>query len=236
MSSHIPAEEQLEPLASVCDNNGGFEDNYTPTRPPQYNDRNQPSGRVLPGGPSTVPRTVVTSQAPDNPTSPELEGVGQHYPALNSTATGVVDGVVTVAAASIPPHQPYPDPIPRAYVLFHVNRSYNGAHQPLTEGAIAALDHDFAHGSASGNVGEWIHGRSQFTRANPVNPSISVLQCPRTYTVTRTGSTVLSSWSIVSSTHQVSSTGHVADDVCAVGQQFADVSAPIGRRLLDEDL
>ncbi|TGJ88528.1 hypothetical protein E0Z10_g234 [Xylaria hypoxylon] len=238
MSNHMSPEERLELLSSISNTSGEFEGNFTATRPPQYNDSNQPSGRFLHGGLSAVPRTLVTmSQAPQVPTPSQLEDVGQHYPSSDSTGTVMADEVAAAAAAAFSQPRPGLDPVPRMHILFHINRDYNGAVLPLTERAVAALNHDFAHGSGNGNVDEWIHGRSQFSPADQMDPSMSVLRHPRTRTVTRTGSTVASSWSAISSsTLRVSLMGHVADDVCATGLQFADVSVPIGNHLLDEDL
>ncbi|KAI1428164.1 hypothetical protein F5Y12DRAFT_78371 [Xylaria sp. FL1777] len=237
MSSHIFARDQLDSLSVIGDADGEFEDNYTAVRPPQYKDSNQPAGMPLPSGPSATPQTVVTtSQAPGHLASSQLEDAGQHYPASNSTATVRADEVAAATQAFHATHPQLPSstgPAVRTDLFFYVNCGYDGGVQPLTEEAVAAHNYNSAHGSGNGTIIEWIHGRSQFSPAYPMG-IVSALQKPQTSTVIRTGSK--SSWSIISSsTLQPSQVEHVAEAVCATGLQFSDVSAPIGRQLLDED-
>ncbi|KAI3343147.1 hypothetical protein F4824DRAFT_494937 [Ustulina deusta] len=224
MSSRTSPEDPFDFCSVAGDAGGEFEDSFTAVRPPEYNNSDQPSRRSLPTGPSAAPQTgVTTSQAPGHILSSQLDDAGQHYPASNSAAT--VTGAEVAAATQAT--------LPRLHILFHTNRDYNSALQPLTERAVAALNHDVAHGSGNGNVGEWIHGRSQFSPTDPMGINMSVLRNPPTGSATRTDSR--SSWSMISSsTLQPSQIENVADAVCATGQQFADVSAPIGP-LLDED-
>ncbi|KAI1307739.1 hypothetical protein F5Y03DRAFT_114904 [Xylaria venustula] len=233
MSNLMFSKDQLDLLSAVGEAGGNDEGNYTTAHPPPYNDNNQPSGRSLPSGPSATPQTVMsTSQTPGQ----QLEGAGQHYPASDSSATVRPDEVASVTQAlqdSLPQHGFLYELVPRMHILFHLDRDYNGGAQPLTERAIAALNYDFAHGSSNSNVEQWIHGRSQFS-SDPAGINMSILRSPRTETESRTGSK--SSFSMVSSsTVQPSQMEHVNFTVCAAGLQFADVSAPAARQLLDED-
>ncbi|KAI1283294.1 hypothetical protein F5Y07DRAFT_394210 [Xylaria sp. FL0933] len=232
MSSHVSPRDQSDFLAVVGETNGDFEDNYTAIRPPQYNVSNLPSGISFPSGPSvTSDNRVAAGQAAGPLMSSQSEDAGQHYPASNSTATVTADEVAAATLATQATQAPGTDPTPRMHILFHINRDYSRAVQPLTEHAVAALDHDFAHGSVNGDFAEWIRDRSQFP---PADRNISIPQKYRTETATRTGSD--SSWSFMSlSTLGSIQTEPWADAVCATGMQFAEVSAPNRRGLLDEN-
>ncbi|KAI0460061.1 hypothetical protein F5B21DRAFT_128879 [Xylaria acuta] len=211
MSHRLPSEDQAEFLSGI-DNAGeefDYQDAFTAGCPPQYHDSNQ--------APQTVVQDAMLSQ---------MQGIRDHYPAscrTDSTATVLADKAVATATATQP----------RPHIFYHVNRDYNGAAEPLTEEAVAALNDDFRNGSYNGNVGEWVRGRSQFPPSDPVDLNLSVLRNPRT----RTDSTLGSSWTVVSSTTPSGSQmEHVADVICAAGLQFADVPAsPTGPTLLDED-
>ncbi|KAI1752056.1 hypothetical protein F4782DRAFT_167620 [Xylaria castorea] len=212
MSHQLPPEDQVEILSRLdnTDEEFDYEDAFTPGRPPQYNDNNQ------------VPQTVVQDLKLS-----QMQGTEDHYPAscrTDSTATVLADKAPPTATAT---------PM-REYIFYHVNRDYNGATEPLTEHAIAALDNDFRNGSYNGNVDEWARDRSQFPPSDPVDLNLSVFRSPRS----RTDSTVGSSWTIVSSaTPSSSQTEHMADDIRAAGLQFADVPAsPMDPTLLDKDL
>ncbi|KAI0818337.1 hypothetical protein GGR55DRAFT_71260 [Xylaria sp. FL0064] len=235
MSSHVSPKDQSDFLSVIGETNGDFEDNYTAVRPPQYNVSNLPSGVSFPSSPSVpsgTPDNIVTAgQATGRPMSSQLEDAGQHYPASNSTATVTADEVAAATLATQAIQAPGTGPTPRMHIFFHINRDYSGAVQPLTEHAVAALDHDFAHGSVNGYFAEWIRDRSQFP---PAGRNISIPQKYRTETATRTGSD--SSWSIISrSTIGSMQMEPWADAVCATGMQFAEVSAPNRRGLLDEN-
>ncbi|KAI0446700.1 hypothetical protein F4803DRAFT_448739 [Xylaria telfairii] len=211
MSHYVPSDDQVEFLSGISNTGEGFdEDGFTAVRPPQYNDSN------------CVPQTDVQDLM-----LPEMQDAGHHYPAscdTDSTAT-ILPGKAAATAAAAPT---------RSYIFYHLNRDYNGAVEPLTEHAVAALNDDFRNGSYNGNVGEWVNGRSQFPPKDPMDLNLSVFRHPRT----RTASTLGSSWTIVSSTTPSGSQmEHVADDICAAGLQFADVPAfPMGHGLSDEDL
>ncbi|KAI0515195.1 hypothetical protein F5B22DRAFT_192195 [Xylaria bambusicola] len=199
-----------------------FEDNYTFDRPPQLNLSTQPAGGSSPNGASTVSQAaVITDQTPRRMASSQLEEAGQHYPASDSTATVMADEVAAATQAALPRL----DPVVRAHILFHVNRDYNGAVQPLTEGAVAALNHDYAYSS----VAEWVQGRSQFSPADQLGFDMSNMLPSRirTSTAARTGSTVESSCTMVSRSTLKSTKTWGAHTVCAAGQQFEDVCTPI---------
>ncbi|KAI0192956.1 hypothetical protein EV127DRAFT_27721 [Xylaria flabelliformis] len=211
MSHYLSSEDQMEILSGLDNTDEAFnyEDAFTAGRPPQYNDSNH------------VPQTVVQDLMPS-----QMQGIRDYYPAscrTDSTATVLADKDTVTATAPT-----------RDYVLYHVNRNYEGDAEPLTEYAIAALNNDFNNRSYGGNVDEWVRGRSQFPPSDPVDLSMSVFRSPRT----RTDSTVGSSWTMVSSmTPSSSQTEHMADVICAAGLQFADVPAfPVGPTLLDKDL
>ncbi|KAI0546797.1 hypothetical protein F4679DRAFT_401692 [Xylaria curta] len=215
MSHYLSSEDQVEILSRLDDTDDafGYEDAFTAGRPPQYNNSNQV--------PQTVGQDIIPSQ---------MQGTIDHYPTscrTESTATVLADKD-TVAATATATATPTRD-----YILYHVNRNYEGDAEPLTEYAIAALNNDFHNRSYSGNVDEWVRGRSQFPPSDPVDLNMSVFRSPHT----RTDSTVGSSWTIVSMTSSSSRAEHMADVICAAGLQFADVPAfPMGPTLLDKDL
>ncbi|KAI8948010.1 hypothetical protein F4801DRAFT_485854 [Xylaria longipes] len=214
MSRNIPPDYHTEPVS--CRNNDtgegyDYEDAFTAGRP-QYNDSNLPQ---------TVVQDLMLLQ---------MQGSSDHYPAscrTDSTATILADKAAATAAATSATTPT------RDYILYHVNRDYNGAVEQLTEQAVAALNNDFRNGSYNGNVGEWVRDRSQFPPSDPVDLNLSVLRSPPT----RTDSTVGSSWTIISSaTPSDSQEEYMADDICAAGGQFVDVPAsPTGPTLSDED-
>ncbi|KAI0533877.1 hypothetical protein GGR58DRAFT_87319 [Xylaria digitata] len=227
--SDTPSEAQLAPSSAMSSMSAEFEDNFTAARPPQYNGSNQPSGGFLPVGPSAVPRAILATGQASEAISPQLQDAGQHYPASDSTGTGTVMADEVVAAIAAPLSQPPPNLhlTPRMVLQFYINHDYDGAVQPLTEQAIAAHDYNIACGSGNSNVVEWINGGLQFPAVDSRSLSMSVFRHSRTQTATRTGSTVPSSWSVVSSSAlQVSMSGHGDDGVRDTGSQFTDVSAP----------
>ncbi|KAF2968019.1 hypothetical protein GQX73_g5589 [Xylaria multiplex] len=148
----------------------------------------------------------------------------------DSNSTVMADEVaVATPLSQLPPN---PHPTLRMDLQFYINFNYDGAVQPLTEQAIAAHNHNLASGSGNGNIVEWVNGHSQFLAADSKGLIMSTARHPRTQTATRTGSTVLSSWSVVSlSAPQVSMSAHGDDGVYAIGSQFADVSAPTSPHL-----
>ncbi|KAI0970207.1 hypothetical protein F4678DRAFT_132875 [Xylaria arbuscula] len=224
MSNNMFSDAALDLVSAVGLTDGDAENNHEAVYPLQYNNNDQLSGTSLPSGPSATPQTVIT---PSHTPGQQLEGAGQHYPASDSSATVRADEVASVTQALF-------QPVPRMHILFHLDRDYDGGAQPLTKRAIAALNYDFAHGSGNSNVEEWIHGRSQFSSTDSAGINMSILRSPRTETETRTGSQ--SSFSMVSSsTVRPSQMEHVDVTLRAAGLQFADVSAPVTRQLLDED-
>ncbi|KAH8165696.1 hypothetical protein CIB48_g2572 [Xylaria polymorpha] len=214
MSHYVPSDHQADFLSGISNAGEGFgEDAFTADRPPQYNDSNR------------VPQTVVQDLMLS-----EMQDVGDHYPAscdTDSTATVLppIAAATTATATTATPIRPH--------ILYHVNRDYNGALEPLTEHAVAALNNDFRNGSYSGNVDEWVYGRSQCPPSDPEDLNMSVFRHPHT----RTDSTLGSSWTVVSSsTPSGSQMEHVADCICAAGLQFADVPAfPMGHDHYDGD-
>jgi hypothetical protein len=231
MSYHISPQDQFELLSRFSDYSDDeiSEGNFTPARPSQYNDQNQ--SRTLPSTPSAVPRNLT--MANEELVVLLLQTLGGRYrytPSYNteSMATVTVDEAAATAA---------PTGL-REHLLFHLNRDYDGAVQPLTERAIAALNDNFGTGSYNGNIGDWILGGPQPSPADLMSVNVSVLRSPPTQAMTRTGSSAVgSSWTVVSmSTPTVSQVDHTADSVCAVGLQFDNVAAhPNGPGLLDED-
>ncbi|KAK5630063.1 hypothetical protein RRF57_005778 [Xylaria bambusicola] len=209
-----------------------FEDNHTFKRPPQLNLSTQPAGGSSPSSASSVSQAaVVTGQTPRCLASSQLKEAAQHYPASDSTATVMADEVAGATQAALPRL----DPVVPAYILFHVNRDYNGAVQPLTEGAVAALNHSCTYSS----VPEWVQGRSQFFPGDQLGLDMSELLPSRirTSTAARTGSTVESSCTMVSRSTLKSMKTWGSHEVCAAGLQFADVCIPIHHHqlLLDDD-
>ncbi|KAJ2977070.1 hypothetical protein NUW58_g7921 [Xylaria curta] len=118
------------------------EDTFTAGRPPQYNDNNQPPESMVPGAQGVVPRDdAVTTQDRD---PSHIPGIAENYPAschTDSTTTLIADEAPAMTATT--PTQACPGP--RADILFLINRDYNVAVQPLTEGALAALNMDFSN-------------------------------------------------------------------------------------------
>ncbi|KAI0408878.1 hypothetical protein F4802DRAFT_300805 [Xylaria palmicola] len=239
MSHYMPPKDEASFLSHIIETDEDFgEETYTASRPPQYNNSNQAPGRALPSAPGAVPRTVLTTAASlaDLALSQTSDARGRYPPSsyTESTGTVVANGASAVAGAAVTGGTPGL----RLDLLFHINRDYNGAVQPLTERAVAALNHDFGQGPFNGNVAEWVRCRLHYPPSDPMDLSPYTLCHPRTWTVARTGSTVGSSWSMVSSTVlSLSQVGHVADDICAAGWQFDEVPAwPAGPAILDEDL
>jgi hypothetical protein len=201
---------------------------------PQFNDEDTlpvfSSGPV----PSLVPRnTNITDAAFQHEMQAQIR---EDYPLscnTDSTATIVAEKAGSTATIAASPQQV------RKHILFHTNRDYNspGGVQPLTEGAIAAFDHD-GTGSYNGNIAAWVRGGRQSSPEDVVSVNMSLLRSPRTRTTTRTGSTLGSSWSMVSmATPSVSQVDYIAESICAAGLQFNDVPAgPTGPDLLDEDI
>ncbi|KAI8631774.1 hypothetical protein F5Y19DRAFT_375854 [Xylariaceae sp. FL1651] len=236
MSQYISHNDQAHFLGKIGDEWVYIEDNFTASRPPQYNDENLPS--MLPGGPGSVPRTVVTTGR--SVCMSQFRGALNRYAPSNhtdSTATVMADSAAAATTATL--HDYYPCLRPNDQLLFHVNRNYNGAEQPLTEQAMAAHNNNLGGGSYTGDVGEWVKGGPPFSPEDLVSVNVSVLRGPRTRTVTRTGSTAGSSWIFVSSTApSVSQVDYTAESICAAGLQFDDVPASAcitGPNLLDED-
>ncbi|TRX97948.1 hypothetical protein FHL15_001158 [Xylaria flabelliformis] len=151
MSHYLSSEDQVEVLSHLdnTDETFDYDDAFTAGRPPQYNDSNH------------VPQTVVQDLMPS-----QMQGIRDHYPAscrTDSTATVLADKDAVTATAPT-----------RDYILYHVNRNYDGDAEPLTEYAIAALNNDFHNRSYSGNVDEWVRGRSQFPPSDPMDLNILV--------------------------------------------------------------
>ncbi|KAI1366730.1 hypothetical protein F5Y08DRAFT_117304 [Xylaria arbuscula] len=233
MSGQSSPKFKSDPFSHISDDAGDFEDNYTVVRPPQFKLSTQPFGESSSSGPSAIPQAAITTaQRPGHLMSSHSGDAVQHYPSSDSTATARADAVAAATQASIPRLQSGDVPTIRADILYQVNRDYDTFAQPsLTEGAVAALDHDYTHRSVS----EWVHGRSQFSPAEQMERSMSEFPVgARTQTATRTGSTVGSSWSLVSLS-TLSQMGYAVDYICGTGVQFADVSAPAGNLLLEED-
>ncbi|KAI1124709.1 hypothetical protein F5Y10DRAFT_24103 [Nemania abortiva] len=206
------------PIKSVDADEGFSEGSFTPTRPPQYNDSNQPPKRTassLEEGHSGSGRTATT---------PTIVGVG------NETTPATIH---TTNEASVPNQSP----VLRAHILYHVNRDYDGAMQPLTERAVAALNNQVANETWNSNLGEWMGGGSHFWPASPTDINMSVLGRPQASTVAGTGTGSGPSWTIVPEPMlPASQAEHVGEVVSAAGDQFAQVSAcPKGDGLLDED-
>ena len=226
MSDHF-SPSQFDLYSYMSEDAGDFEDNYTVVRPPQFKLSTQSSGESSPSGSGALLKAApATVQTPSR--------LASSYPAPKSTATVMADEVAAATQAALPQLQPRNSPAIPPRILYYVNRDYNEFVQPsLTEGAVAAFDHEYAHRS----VIEWVRGGSQFSPADQMESSVSELLVPaRTQTAARTGSTVESSWSKVSSPSLNSSQmGLALDDICATGVQFADVSAPIANLLLEED-
>ncbi|KAI3322176.1 hypothetical protein HD806DRAFT_139641 [Xylariaceae sp. AK1471] len=211
-----------------------IEDNFTADRPCQFNDEHLPTTFSSGPSPSVVPRTVLITDAALADLT--LAQIKKAYPLschTSSTATITAEKAAATTNASLQV---------RKHVLFHTKRDYNGAGavQPLTEWALAALNDDFRMRSYNGNIAEWIRGGPQFSPEDMVSVNMSVLRSPRTRTMTMTctGSTLGSSWSVISmSTPSVSQVDRVAESICAAGLQFDDVPAsPTSLDLLDEDV
>ncbi|KAI0805077.1 hypothetical protein GGR55DRAFT_656953 [Xylaria sp. FL0064] len=138
---------------------------------------------------------------------------GSHRRAANpdrgKTPSADEDAAIN-ALATQATRAPSRDLTPRRPNIFHINGNHNRAVHPLTEQAIATLNHDFAHGQFNGCVDEWIHSQTQ-TLAMLPNHRIG------------TGNEL--SWSIVSSSTLKSSPISplpVEDLIIGCGSQYVD--------------
>ncbi|KAI0146873.1 hypothetical protein GGR57DRAFT_506317 [Xylariaceae sp. FL1272] len=208
------------------------EDTFTATRPPQYKTQ-----KYLPlTGPATVPRFVVTDGLQfylnkQNGCRPYSDATSH----TDSTPTITADEAVA-AAATVLPRRHYPAENlargPRNHVLWHATRNYDGTLQPLTELAIAALNHSFRD-TYTGNVDQWVDDQCPLALEH-MSIGLSLLEA-RSGVTTRTESTAgSSSWTVVSSTLGVAPS-HMDDDLRNAGAEFDDVPACINSDLMDED-
>ncbi|KAI0195460.1 hypothetical protein F4808DRAFT_330057 [Astrocystis sublimbata] len=210
MSPHEGPEDQqnITPPSDTFSEESENEDAFTASRPPQYNNSNQ------------VPQTMMGDRS-----SPETDDVGAPYSALSHT-----DSTETVQAGNA---TSTPAPI-RDHILHHINHDYDSEAVPLTEQAVATLDHALRNMSYGSDIGGWARARLQFPPSDPADLSLSLLRNPRE----RPDSTVCSSLSKVSSnTPSGSQEEQVAELISGAGLHLADVPPiPTGPDLLDEDL
>ncbi|KAI0873041.1 hypothetical protein GGS24DRAFT_411222 [Hypoxylon argillaceum] len=188
------------------------EDNFTPTRPPQLNNTNEP------------PRPVSSSAGDSLSTM----GHAGSTPPVGGNETTLITAPTpnTVGLASGSPR-------PRPHVHYYATLDIN-AERVLTEQAIDAHN-ELVNGAWNSNLFEWLNGGSQFSAVDPPSPRNSVLPPPRTQTVARTGTG--SSWTI--GPNQTLSTQRSEDcdgNVCAIGGLFEEVTYPPNLHLSDEDL
>ncbi|KAI1176210.1 hypothetical protein F4777DRAFT_578259 [Nemania sp. FL0916] len=131
----------------------------------------------------------------------------------------------------------HPNLGPRSYLEYYLNLEYNGAVQPLTEHALAALNDDFERHTWNGNIDAWVESQPpQFSSSSPMERTVSILRTRRSPTAVRTGSRSSRATRPPPSLPHPR-VEHVADFVSGAGFLFDDVAAcPTGVALLDEDL
>ncbi|KAI1261777.1 hypothetical protein F5Y18DRAFT_430804 [Xylariaceae sp. FL1019] len=209
------------------------EDTFTASRPPQYRTQNN---NVSPHGSAAVPRYLNNAfwqyyMRYERGVDPRSD-VASH---TESTVTITADQAEATVAAAVPrnlsPYSIIPRG-PRSHVVWHATRDYNGTLQPLTEYAIAALNHSFEE--SYGDVKQWVDNQRSFSLEEPMTADLSMLDTRSNVTTCTESTAGFSSWTVVSSTDDAMPS-HMDDDLRNAGAEFDDVPACTNLDLMDED-
>jgi hypothetical protein len=111
-------------------------------------------------------------------------------------------------------------------LAFALTRVYDGTPQPLTEHAVKALDKETLASRCTADVSAWLQGDTcAVPLQHTIDLSISMARAPHTRSHATTHNTG-SSWTFVSPCRSL--VDRTAENVCAAGLQFDDISAPYG--------